>query len=59
MVFDRYVSKERVLMTTQLYLARGIVEGRVHTEQDHALVRTVELARHAERRAARMRRSAR
>ena len=34
-------------MTTQLYLARGIVEGRVHTEQDHALVRTVELARHA------------
>ena len=43
-------------MTTQLYLARGIVEGRVHTEQDHALVRTVELARHAQRRAARARR---
>ena len=46
-------------MTTQLYLARGIVEGRVHTEQDLALVRTVELARHTERRAARMRRNAR
>lgn len=46
-------------MTTQLYLARGIVEGRVHTEQDHALVRTVELARHTGRRAARLRRSAR
>ena len=26
-------------MSTQLYLARGIVEGRVHTDQDHALVR--------------------
>ena len=46
-------------MTTQLYLARGIVEGRVHTEQDLALVRTVELARHAERRAARAKRHAR
>ena len=33
-------------MTTQLHLARGIVEGRVHTEQDLALLRTVELARH-------------
>ncbi len=37
-------------MTTQLYLARGIVEGRVHTDQDHALVRSVELARHQKRR---------
>jgi hypothetical protein len=46
-------------MTTQLYLARMIVEGRVHTEQDKALVRTVELARHSERRAARARRAGR
>lgn len=46
-------------MSTQLYLARGIVEGRVHTDQDHALVRTVELARHSERRAARIRRGRR
>ena len=43
-------------MTTQLYLARGIVKGRVHTDQDVALLRTVELARQNERRA---RRSAR
>jgi hypothetical protein len=43
-------------MTTQLYLARGIVEGRVHTDQDHALVRSVELARHHKRRAVRPRR---
>ena len=40
-------------MTTQLYLARGIVEGRVHTDQDVALLRTVELARKNERRARR------
>ena len=31
-------------MTTQLHLARGIVEGRIHTEQDLALLRNVELA---------------
>lgn len=31
-------------MTTQLHLARGIVNGRVHTEQDQALLRTVELS---------------
>ena len=37
-------------MTTQLYLARGIVEGRVHTDQDVALLRTVELALQDERR---------
>jgi hypothetical protein len=43
-------------MTTQLYLARGIVEGRVHTDQDHAVVRSVELARHQKRRTARSRR---
>ena len=35
---------------------RGIVEGRVHTDQDHALVRSVELARHQKRRDARARR---
>ena len=46
-------------MTAQLYLAHGIVEGRAHSEQDPALVRTVELARHIERRAARTRRTAR
>jgi hypothetical protein len=40
-------------MTTELYLARGIVEGRVHTEQDVALLRTVELALQNERRARR------
>jgi hypothetical protein len=45
-------------MTTQLYLARGIVEGRVHTDQDHALARNVELARHEQRRASRVRRRA-
>ena len=43
-------------MTTQLYLARGIVKGRVHTDQDVALLRTVELAQQEERRS---RRSAR
>ena len=40
-------------MTTELYLARGIVEGRVHTDQDVALLRTVELALKNERRARR------
>jgi len=49
-------SKGRVSMTTQLYLARGIVEGRAHSDQDHALVRSVELARHQKRRDARTRR---
>jgi hypothetical protein len=43
-------------MTTQLYLARGIVEGRVHTDQDAALLRTVELALESDRRARRARR---
>jgi hypothetical protein len=36
-------------MTTQLYLASGIVAGRVHTTQDSALLRTVELAIESER----------
>lgn len=44
-------------MTTQLYLARGIVNGRVHTDQDVALLRTVELARQEERRSRRSVRS--
>jgi hypothetical protein len=43
-------------MTNQLHLARGIVEGRAHTDQDRAVVRSVELARHQQRRAARTRR---
>lgn len=43
-------------MSTQLHLARGIVEGRLHTDQDLALLRTVELARQQERRARRGRR---
>jgi len=37
-------------MTTQLYLARGIIRGRVHTDQEPALVRSVELARSEARR---------
>ncbi len=43
-------------MNTQLHLARGIVEGRIHTDQDLALQRTVELALSQERRARRGRR---
>lgn len=31
-------------MTTELHLARGIVQGRVHADQEHALLRDVELA---------------
>ena len=31
-------------MTTELHLARGIVQGRVHADQEHALLRNVELA---------------
>lgn len=47
-------------MTTQLYLARGIVEGRAHTDQDRATLRSVELVRKQQRRAARaLRRKAR
>jgi hypothetical protein len=37
-------------MTTQLHLANVIVAGRTHTDQDPALLRTVELAREQERR---------
>ncbi len=32
-------------MITQLHLAYGIVEGRAHSDQDQALLRSVELAR--------------
>ena len=46
-------------MTTQLHLARGIVEGRIHTEQDPALLRSVELALEDQRRARRARRRGR
>jgi len=46
-------------MTTQLYLARGIVEGRIHTDQDAALLRNVELALQDDRRARRALRSRR
>ncbi|MCW2796526.1 hypothetical protein [Nocardioides sp.] len=40
-------------MTTQLHLANGIVQGRAHSDQDPALLRTVELARKGERQARR------
>jgi hypothetical protein len=37
-------------MNTQLHLARGIVDGRVHSDQDPVLLRTLELARKQSRR---------
>lgn len=37
-------------MTTQLHLARGIVDGRAYPDRDLALLRTVELAMEQERR---------
>lgn len=40
-------------MSSQVHLARGIVDGRVHTEQDPALQRTVELELRSARRARR------
>ena len=43
-------------MTSQLHLANVIVEGRAHTDQDPALLRTVELAREQERRGRGLRR---
>ena len=43
-------------MNTQLHLARGIVDGRIHSDQDLALLRTVELALEQERRNRRGRR---
>jgi len=45
-------------MSTQLHLANGIVEGRAHSFEDKALLRTVELARSEKRRAARAARRA-
>ncbi|MEJ7831458.1 MAG: hypothetical protein WKF79_08725 [Nocardioides sp.] len=42
-------------MSSQVHLARGIVDGRVHTEQDLALLRTVELELKVARRARRAR----
>jgi len=36
-------------MNTQLHVARGIVAGRVHSAQDPALLRNVELAIESER----------
>lgn len=36
-------------MSTQLHLAYGIVEGRIHTSEDRALLRTFELARQEQR----------
>lgn len=40
-------------MSTQLHAAFGIVEGRVYSIEDKALLRTVELARREQRRVAR------
>jgi hypothetical protein len=37
-------------MNTQLHLARGIVDGRTHSDQDPVLMRTLELARKQSRR---------
>jgi len=45
-------------MNAQLHLAHGIVEGRAWSDQDHALLRDVELARRSERRDRRRRRTA-
>lgn len=37
-------------MTTQPYLSYGIVDGRTRSDEDLALLRSVELARESERR---------
>jgi len=37
-------------MNTQLHLARGIVDGRIHSDQDPVLMRTLQLARKQSRR---------
>jgi hypothetical protein len=44
-------------MTTQLHLANGIVDGRAWSDQDRALLRTLELARQDDRRARRAQRA--
>ena len=46
-------------MTSQLYLARGIAAGMIHSDQDPALVRSVQIARAEARRERRGRRVAR
>lgn len=46
-------------MIAQLHLANGIVEGRTWSDQDQALLRSVELARDTERRDRRRERRAR
>ena len=40
-------------MTTQLHLAFSLVDARVHSAEDRALLRNVEIARREERRARR------
>jgi hypothetical protein len=40
-------------MTTQLHLALGLIEGRAWSDQDHVVLRDVELARQDARRARR------
>jgi hypothetical protein len=46
-------------MTSQLYLARGIAAGMIHSDQDPALVRSAEIARVESRRDTRWLRRAR
>ncbi|WP_457206957.1 hypothetical protein [Nocardioides sp. P5_C9_2] len=45
-------------MSTQLHLANGIVDGRIHSDEDPALRRNVQLARQEQRRARRAARRA-
>lgn len=45
--------KDSTVMTTQLHLAYGIVEGRIHSDEDPAQRRSIQLARRQERRARR------
>lgn len=42
-------------MNTQLHLARGIVDGRTHSDQDPVLMRSLEIARKQSRRVRRER----
>ena len=37
-------------MTSQLYLARGIAAGMIHSDQDPAVVRSAEIVRRQDRR---------
>ena len=46
-------------MTSQLYLARGIAAGMIHSDQDPVLVRSAEIARLEARRSRRARRRTR